>query len=176
MFFCCECCVLSGRGLCDELIAIPEESYRLWCFVVCDLETSWMSSPWPTGGCHAKNKQKNKLEQISPQVTTTTCICWMTVRIFLLENPQLSLMFFAVLLRAFLKISGHFPEILKTLLYLVFHVIVYSYRTMWCYMLQVIKKAKKKKRYTNKRCANLDTRTKKKKGRVVYKLTRYISN
>jgi hypothetical protein len=24
----------------DELIACPEESYRLWCVVVCDLETS----------------------------------------------------------------------------------------------------------------------------------------
>jgi len=32
--------VLSGRGLCDELITRPEESYRLWCVVVCDLETS----------------------------------------------------------------------------------------------------------------------------------------
>ena len=32
------CCVLSGRGLCDELITRPEESYRLWCVVVCDLE------------------------------------------------------------------------------------------------------------------------------------------
>jgi hypothetical protein len=30
--------VLSGRGLCDELITRPEESYRLWCVVVCDLE------------------------------------------------------------------------------------------------------------------------------------------
>jgi hypothetical protein len=29
--------VLSGRGLCDELIAHPEESFRLWCVVVCDL-------------------------------------------------------------------------------------------------------------------------------------------
>jgi len=29
---------LSGRGLCDELITRPEESYRLWCVVVCDLE------------------------------------------------------------------------------------------------------------------------------------------
>jgi hypothetical protein len=37
---CCECCVLSGRGICDELITGPEESYRLWCVVVCDLETS----------------------------------------------------------------------------------------------------------------------------------------
>jgi hypothetical protein len=27
----CECCVLSGRGLCGELIIRPEESYRLWC-------------------------------------------------------------------------------------------------------------------------------------------------
>ena len=25
---CCECCVLSGRGLCDEMITRPE-SYRL---------------------------------------------------------------------------------------------------------------------------------------------------
>jgi len=23
-------CVLSGRGLCDELITHPEESYRVW--------------------------------------------------------------------------------------------------------------------------------------------------
>ena len=38
MSVCCECCVLSGRGLCDELITRPEESYRLWCLVVCDLE------------------------------------------------------------------------------------------------------------------------------------------
>ena len=32
--------MLSGRGLCDELITRPEESYRLCCVVVCDLETS----------------------------------------------------------------------------------------------------------------------------------------
>jgi len=30
--------VLSGRGLCDELITRPGESYRLWCVVVYDLE------------------------------------------------------------------------------------------------------------------------------------------
>jgi hypothetical protein len=28
----------AGRGLCDELITYPEQSYRLWCLVVCDLE------------------------------------------------------------------------------------------------------------------------------------------
>jgi len=37
---------LSGRGLCDELIARPEESYRLCCVVVCDLETSRMGAPY----------------------------------------------------------------------------------------------------------------------------------
>jgi hypothetical protein len=61
MFVCCECCVLSGRGLCDELITLPEESHRVWCVVVCDLETLWMRRPWPTGGCRNKNKQ-NKQE------------------------------------------------------------------------------------------------------------------
>ena len=40
MFVCCECCVLSGRGLCEGLITRPEESYRLWRVVVCDQETS----------------------------------------------------------------------------------------------------------------------------------------
>jgi len=37
---------LSGRGLCDELITRPEESYRLCCVVVCDLETSRMDAPY----------------------------------------------------------------------------------------------------------------------------------
>ena len=46
IFVCCECRVLSGRGLCDELITRPEESYRLWCVVVCDLETSRMGAPY----------------------------------------------------------------------------------------------------------------------------------
>ena len=38
--------VLSGRDLCDELITRPEESYRLCCVVVCDLETSRMGAPY----------------------------------------------------------------------------------------------------------------------------------
>jgi len=58
MFVSCECCVLSGRGLCDELITRPEESYRLWCFVVCDLEASWMRRPWPALGRSATGKEK----------------------------------------------------------------------------------------------------------------------
>jgi len=37
---------LSGRGLCDELITRPEESYRLWCVIVCDLETARIGAPY----------------------------------------------------------------------------------------------------------------------------------
>jgi len=37
---------LSGRGLCDELITRPEESYQLCCVVVCDLETLRISAPY----------------------------------------------------------------------------------------------------------------------------------
>jgi len=44
MSVCCECCVLSGRGLCDGLITRPEESYRLWGVTVC------VCKPWPIGG------------------------------------------------------------------------------------------------------------------------------
>jgi len=53
-------CCQSGRGLCDELITGPEESYRVWCVVVCDLETSWMRRRWPTDSFCAKSKPTNK--------------------------------------------------------------------------------------------------------------------
>jgi len=58
IFVWCECCVLSGRGLCDEPIAHPEKSYQLWCVAVCDLETSSMRRPWPALGCSATGKKK----------------------------------------------------------------------------------------------------------------------
>ena len=35
-----------GRTPLDESSARPEESYRLWCVVVCDLETSRMGAPY----------------------------------------------------------------------------------------------------------------------------------
>jgi len=63
MEVCCKCCVLSGRGLCDELITRTKESDRLWCVVVCDLETSWMRRPRPTGGCCSKRKKVDLLRR-----------------------------------------------------------------------------------------------------------------
>jgi len=50
MFVCCECCVLSGRDLCDGLIIRSEESYRLWRVVVCDQETSYATRLKPARG------------------------------------------------------------------------------------------------------------------------------
>jgi len=70
MLVCCECCVLSGRGICDELITRPEESYRLWCVVVCDLEISWMRGPDPLGGCRAKNNVVTNLSKC----LATSCV------------------------------------------------------------------------------------------------------
>ena len=60
MSVCCEFCVLSGRCLCNKLITRPEESYRLWCLVLCDLESSEMRFLWPIVGSRAQNKQTNK--------------------------------------------------------------------------------------------------------------------
>ena len=45
----CECCVLSGGGLCDCPITRPEESYQGWCVVECDRESPKMRRPCPTG-------------------------------------------------------------------------------------------------------------------------------
>jgi hypothetical protein len=77
MFDCCECCVLSGRGLCDGLITRPEESYRLWRVIVCDQETSKMRRLKPdtglwknttTMGCNARKTTKQTLGYEYPHV------------------------------------------------------------------------------------------------------------
>jgi hypothetical protein len=56
IFVYCERCVLSGGGLCDGPITRPEKSYRLWCIIVCHLETSRMRRLWPTLGCSAREE------------------------------------------------------------------------------------------------------------------------
>jgi len=73
MFVCCECCVLSGRVLCDELITRLEESYRLWCVVLWDLETSWMRRPWPTGGWGLLSQIKKKIIVLGRNWVRDTC-------------------------------------------------------------------------------------------------------
>jgi len=80
MFACCECCVLSGRGLWDGLITRPEESYRLWGVVVCDQETSKTRRLKPAIGLweynhsglwRQENKQTNMCTLHSLHIYTT---------------------------------------------------------------------------------------------------------
>jgi len=51
----CECCVLSGTGLCVGLITRPVDSYRVWC--ICDRDTQIMRRPWPTRGRYTRKKK-----------------------------------------------------------------------------------------------------------------------
>jgi len=79
MFVCCECRVLSSRGLGDGLITRPGESYRLWRVVVCDEETSQARRLKPATG----------LWKIQPQgcnarKTTTTTTTYDTQLVHLL--------------------------------------------------------------------------------------------
>jgi hypothetical protein len=49
-FVCCDCCALSGRGLCDELITRPEESYRLRSVWILILKPRHWGGLGPLGG------------------------------------------------------------------------------------------------------------------------------
>ena len=57
----CECCVLWGRGLCDDPITRPEESYRPWCIAVCDLENLVNEEPAPS---RSEGPQKKKSSEL----------------------------------------------------------------------------------------------------------------
>ena len=68
MDVCCECCVLSGVGLCEELITRPEESCRLWCVVLRDLETSRMRRPRRALGRSAVGKKNHICNILIPRI------------------------------------------------------------------------------------------------------------
>jgi hypothetical protein len=73
MSVCCECFVLSGRGLCDGLINRLEESYRV-CACVC-VSSSLISKPQQRGGSGPlglSSHEKKKLRYIASNI-------WMTV-------------------------------------------------------------------------------------------------
>jgi hypothetical protein len=54
----CECCVLSDRGLCDELVPCPEESYRVVCLKSVIVKRRKMRWPRPPRGCRAIGKKR----------------------------------------------------------------------------------------------------------------------
>jgi len=54
------------------MITRPEKSYRQWCVVVCDLETSRMRKSWPAFGrsathTHKKKRNINHLHVLAPR-------------------------------------------------------------------------------------------------------------
>jgi len=54
---CCWCCHVEVS---ETSCSLNQKSPTEWCVVVCDLETSWMRRPWPTGGCGAKRKNERR--------------------------------------------------------------------------------------------------------------------
>jgi hypothetical protein len=58
---------------CDELIARSEESYRLWCVVVCDLETSRICTPYIYDISTQRVKERIELYVYSPLWTFVAC-------------------------------------------------------------------------------------------------------
>jgi hypothetical protein len=63
MSVCCKCCVLSGRGLSEELMTRPEESYTECGVSECDSESSIMR-PWPTGSSCAMVKKERVISYV----------------------------------------------------------------------------------------------------------------
>jgi hypothetical protein len=57
--------VSSGRGLCDELITRPEESYRLLCVVVCDLENLKNEEAMTRVGSQQHRKKRGRVYLVS---------------------------------------------------------------------------------------------------------------
>jgi hypothetical protein len=76
IFVCCECRVLSGRGLCEKLITRPEESYQLCCVAVCDLETSRIGAPYIYDISHLRVKATCTVQRWKTFVFATNAARW----------------------------------------------------------------------------------------------------
>ena len=102
LFVCCECCVLSGRGLGDGLITRPEEPYRLWCVVVCDLETLKTRRLKPATGLWKYNQKDCIVRKTNKETIVTKYVSWILVLKKLQEMSEIISVFFLFIL-AFLN-------------------------------------------------------------------------
>jgi len=68
---------LSGRGLCDELITRPEESYRLWCVVVCDLGHGLLKNEEAMTRVGSQRHMKKKMYVYTPAPSAATSTVFM---------------------------------------------------------------------------------------------------
>jgi len=62
-----------SRGLCYELITRPEESYRLWCVVVCDLENLMNEEALAQWGLSRQKQTDHIFEQLASSTLTKDC-------------------------------------------------------------------------------------------------------
>ena len=74
IFVGCECCVLSSRGLCYELITRPDEFYWLWCVVMCDLENLKNEEAMTRVGTQRHSKKKKVGPCISTQAYSVSAM------------------------------------------------------------------------------------------------------
>ena len=77
-FVCCECCALSGRGLCNELSTRPEESDRLLCVAVCNIQISWMRSRTQSVVIELNRRCITGCISYMPLIVTVKHDCWMS--------------------------------------------------------------------------------------------------
>ena len=111
MSVCCNCCVLSGIRCCDKLIPRPEESYRMWCVIVCELETSIMRRSLPITSSSVKFK--NEWRKTSTLKHAYMACTWKYLHI------QLSLTLFLPLFIIFI-----YPHLLHYFLFKFFFLLV----------------------------------------------------
>jgi hypothetical protein len=72
-----EVCLSVVSVVCsDELIPRPEKSYQTWRVDECDLETSWMRRPWPTGK-RGGSRQNKTNKQTNKKVTNYWVRSWL---------------------------------------------------------------------------------------------------
>jgi hypothetical protein len=74
VFVCCQCCVLSSRGLCVELITRPEESYRVWCVWVWSWSLEQEKAPVPWGLLRSPPPPFPKKTAAKPSVKSSNVI------------------------------------------------------------------------------------------------------
>jgi hypothetical protein len=87
----CECCVLSGRGLCDGPFPRPEEEfYRVWCVWVCvslsviSCNNNTLHAQWV--GRRGQTKKERKKECAFDLVSHTATLLLRKLGSFILTN------------------------------------------------------------------------------------------